>query len=166
MRSHRLALACLVLIASIAVTQVSVASGPAGSAAKKCKKGYKKNKKGKCVKKKFSPKLGLYTSKDGKTRLRVLGSKPKYVRLFSTAPTTLQCPNGQTTQAAVGGLGVQAKIAGKSFKFQQPNTIASFAGKFTSTKALKGTYTLSRQPVPGVTCTSGPKSFSAKRTGN
>ena len=48
-----LGIACLVLAASVAVTQVSAAAGPDAAAAKKCKKPYVK-KRGKC---KFTPKL-------------------------------------------------------------------------------------------------------------
>ena len=38
-------------------------------------------------------------------------------------------------------------------------------GKFTSTRAMKGTFEI-RVILPGANCTSGPIKFSAKRTGN
>ena len=63
--------------------------------------------------------------------------------------------------------GASAQVSGKSFKSTQgPNSAFSLTGKFTSTKALKGTYSITRQPVIGITCTSGPIAFKAKRTGN
>jgi hypothetical protein len=173
-RASRITLALVLAVGLVAsLGGISSASGPAASAAKKCKKGYKKNKKGKCVKKKFKAKPGLYTSSDGQTRLRVIDGllyghgRPKhvtYVRLFGTPPATLNCTDGNKTTLSIGGLGGPSATAkGKSFKFAAPpNSAFTLKGKFTSTKALKGTYTMTTHPSAGVTCASGKISFKAK----
>ena len=155
----RIVLLSLVLIGSLAAGHtVAVAGGPDASAAKKCKKPYKK-KRGKC---RFTAADGLYTSKDGSVRLRVLGSSPKFVRLFRTGPVELTCTGGAKQQGAVGGLGVTAQLKKTKFKYDEPNRIASFQGKFTSTKKMKGSFTLSQNPAPGISCTSAAIKFSAK----
>ena len=100
MKSLRVALGCLVLVASVAATQVSAASGPDASAAKKCKKPYVK-KRGKC---KFTPKQGLYKSKDGSVSLTlktIVGGK--YVNLFRGGPATLKCRGREHTSGVRRG---------------------------------------------------------------
>ena len=156
-----LALVSLLLVCSVALGSASAASGPA-SAAKKCKKGYKKNKKGKCVKKKFAPKYGTFKSADGNTRLRAVKKSGKpYVELIRTPTLTLRCSNGQTTQTAANSAVASVKVKGKAFS--GTSRLAILDGKFTSAKAMTGTYTLSGSPVPGITCKSDQQSFSATR---
>lgn len=164
MRLRRTILAVVLTVGLIAsLAGISAASaGPDATQAKKCKKGYKKNKKGKCVKKKFAPKYGTFKSSDGNTQLRALkkGGKP-YVELFRTPTVTLRCTNGLTSQTAANGAVVVVKVKGKSFS--GASRLATLNGKFTSTKAMSGTYTFSGSPVPGINCTSDPQSFSATR---
>jgi len=158
MRSLRVAFACLVLASSVAVTQVSAASGPDASAAKKCKKPYVK-KRGKC---KFTPKQGLYKSKDGSVSLTlktIVGGK--YVNLFRGGPATLKCKDGSTRQESIEGSGVRALLRKASFKTDSPDANYALKGKFTSAKAMKGTFEI-RVILPGANCTSGPIKFSAK----
>jgi hypothetical protein len=157
-RTATIVLLPLAFAALLCLMASAVLADPGATAAK-----HKKHKK-----KKFVPKFGLYTSKDGKTRLRVLAfGGNKAVRLFGAPPTAVACNDGTSRQVGIAGLGVTAPLKKKSFSLSNPNTVASFKGSFTSTKALKGTYTLhafgGRQ---GVLCTAAPIAFTAKYVSN
>lgn len=114
------------------------------------------------MKKKFAPKYGTFKSGDGNTQLRAVkkGGKP-YVELVRTPQVTLRCSNGLTTQSSANSAVVVVKVKGKSFS--GASRLATLNGKFTSAKAMAGSYTLSGSPIPGITCTSDQQFFSARR---
>ena len=56
---------------------------------------------------------------------------------------------------------MRALLRKTSFKTDSPDANYWLKGKFTSTKAMKGTFEI-RVILPGAKCTSGPIKFSAK----